>query len=280
MSDTICAATGCGYPTRDHLLCTVCQDTLARDLTDLPDLLADLDLTLAKLGVTNLAKTRTSSRALPYDERASDVAHTTHQAIAEWIDQIIGDTETPPTSEASADWLAARRYRIIDHPKADQACDTFATIRTEILRVTDRPPAKVYAGICGSLTTPTLNPGDGYARGGIGHYRCDEPLYAWPDAPTVRCRGCSTIHDVQTRRDNMLTHLDTMLFTAAEIAGMGTYLGELTGGRERARKLINKWHQRGRLAAHGTNPNGTPTFLFGETMAMIARSQDTQQTAG
>lgn len=258
----LCVVEHCDYPAhKDTQICTICRDKLTRELAELPSLLEDLYVTLSRQTALGRNGSRSASAALPFDPRASMAAEVLRSTLIGWVRELHDQAEYWPidTLHAVAVWLYARRHRLLDHPAVEQACDEIGHACALARRATDRPPVRIYAGRCGYLG-------------------CDEDLMAKPGRDTVRCRRCGTIHDVGARRDRMLAELDSMLLTASEIARIGAYLGELTGGRERARKLINKWYERGRLVAHGLSRDGVPMFLFGEVVGMLARAQHAAQS--
>src|SRR5690606_35487128 len=77
--------------------------------------------------------------------------------------------------------------------------------------LTDRPPDRIFAGICSARHRGT---------------ECDTWLYASPGKPVVTCGTCGTHHDVSERREVLRQAAEDVLATAAEISRAVTWLGQ------------------------------------------------------
>ena len=88
----------------------------------------------------------------------------------------------------------------------------------------------------------------------VGMCDCGQILYAAADRAVVQCKGrprsCGATWDVERSQDILMDHLDGQLVTAAEAAHLGGFL-DTDRTQEQIRKLVNKWAERGQLAAHG-----------------------------
>ena len=266
--------------TRDtHTLCDQCAWQVRRDLDDLPALAKEINTTLTKQARFDNGKSR------PGKNRPLDLARD------EDVDRFLRSWETrtqlirlrdsiPRTIRKWMEATNSRRHelahRISLHEKAAEAYAEITGLAASIRKAIDRPPDLVFAGKCGTIVETDGEPGDGTARGGVGHWRCDKSLYAEPGRPTVRCTRCGATHDVADRRAQLLTELDNQLCTAAEIAKLVVHLGDLGVSRQQTRKLINKWNQRGRLPSYGTHP---PRFRFGDVLALLARHRAKDKAA-
>ncbi len=147
-----------------------------------------------------------------------------------------------------AAWLVDQVDWIRHRPEGSEAMDELADACQVLVRVVDRPADRVIVGQCD----------------------CAAYLYAVRGAAAVRCGTCGVAYDVESSRADLRRHLDERLLTAAEIATMATYLG-LATDRLRCRKLINVWHDRGRILARG-QVGDDPTFRFGEVVARLTRA--------
>lgn len=279
MTAIICAVGGCDYPDPTQRICRIHREQLVRDLAELVDLFAELATTLARLGVIGRNSARTSGSPLPYDPRASAAADRLRGTVLVWAQAINDNGHTLDLDDgpAAAQWLNAHRTRLLDHPQVEVACEQLAAAIARARAVTDRPPDKVYAGVCGAVIAPDpdLEPGDGLARGGVGHYRCDNVLYAWPGTPTVRCRDCGTRHDVNMRRDLMLREIDQMLFTSGDIARLASYFTGLATAR--SAKLIDSWERRNRIQPLAHTRDGQALYRFGEILAKLLATPTRQR---
>ena len=152
----------------------------------------------------------------------------------------------------AADWLASPQWRHVEwlrhRPEAEEAFDELAYACGLLERSVGRPPDRVLVGRCG----------------------CGEYLYALARADQVACRGCGTTYNVEATRQLMRDELDDMLFTAAEIATLAAYLG-LADRRDSARKLINKWSERGLVVIHAYQ--GEAAYRFGEVVDRLVASR-------
>lgn len=271
MNQPTCAVNTCAYPAPNHRLCKIHRSELAKHIAEVPGLLKNLAITFTRQTSMGSGSGRGSDRPLPFDARASAAEAAAGAVLRTWARAVAAGYETPPYDDtyALALWLKARRGRVVEHPSAGVACEQLAAIVARVRRVIDRPPARVYAGVCGATVAPDpdATPGDGLARGGVGHYRCEESLYAELDADTVRCRGCGTEYHVKARQAQMLTHLDSMLFTPADLARLASLF--MTISVARASKLIDSWERRGKLLRIAVDQDGARCYPFGEIRTML-----------
>lgn len=287
--------TGCGRPTRDvRLLCDQCVWEVEQALAEMPALLDELSITLTGLarigqkGGNSKKGTKGKTQPLGYDVRASEMLDDLRVFLSGWVRVIAEDHghDLPTdTLRAMGRWLFARLDLIATHEAAEDIHREITGIAFppylgdgrarpgQAWHPVDRPADRVYAGKCEATVTSDEEPGDGLARGGAGHWRCEADLYARPNSATARCHDCGTEHSLDQRRERLLQELDDKLYTAGEIARLAVYLGEANRGRERTRKLINQWHKRGRLERHTSNEVGEPLFRFGTVLVELAKEE-------
>lgn len=139
------------------------------------------------------------------------------------------------------DWMRHQRF----------AADAFKELRDagdEIRRIVDSPPGQRIAGVC----------------------NCGVTMYARENANAVTCDSCGLDWVVEEAREHLRETLRGYLVTAAEAAWLLAFFG-LTGNRDRSRKTIVMWAQRGRVESHG-EVGGDPAYLFGEILDRATRA--------
>lgn len=281
-------------PTRDvRLLCDQCVWELERCLGRDRDnggahsfdaLVTHLNVTLNKQSKMSSEKSgqhaNAKSHPLLFDIRASDILDTLRITLSGWARVLMEDHQLAPpadTLQAMAAFLHAHLDRIATHEAAGDIHDEIVTVCRRGWQAVDWAADKIWAGRCGARVEPDGEPGDGLARGGVGHWECDEDVYAKPGAVYAICH-CGARHDVKKRREAMLEDINMMLFTGPDIARMASHFTDLDS--ERCRKLIASWAERGRITPHQRNSEGKPMYPFGELLQMLlATPKRTRQAA-
>lgn len=159
---------------------------------------------------------------------------------------------TPPTPlAAELMWLTQCMRNLRRHPAADEHFKDLHDACAELARLVDRPADKELVGMCD----------------------CGKVLYAANGNSVVTCPTptCKLHWNVAESRNILRRSLDGKLVTAAEAARLSGFL-DSDRTQDQIRKLINKWAQRGDLAAHG-EIDGEPTFRFGDVFERLARTQ-------
>lgn len=232
----------------DQTVCGACEAELGRALDAVPAVMADLDDTLSRQTSRTTAG-KPAETPLPYDARASEAGWVLRSALVGWVRQL---QETKPeewpadTAPDMAAWLSARLSRLVRHPAAQEAHGEIVTAVRAAQRVTDRPAERQFAGRCP---------------------QCDEPLYARPGAPQVRCRteGCQAGSvDVDAQRETMLAAIADQLMTATAAADVLTHLAAPLKA-----ELVRQWGSRGRLFAHGHDPAGHPLYRVSDVRDLL-----------
>ncbi len=137
------------------------------------------------------------------------------------------------------DWL---RYRL----EVVQALDELDYAAQLVDRAIDAPAQHWYAGRC--------------LEGG-----CDAELYARHGAQLIRCRDCGTRHDAEERKRWLLEQAEDTLGTAAEISRLVSAMrAELLTSSQ-----VRSMAHRGRIAAHGVDRHGYPTYRVGDVLAVL-----------
>lgn len=280
--------------TNNQTLCPKCLWDVERDLGDMPSLLEQLDITLSRQdrlggaggttdpddpacprcagvgrtehgrcttchGEGNLPATLHIQR-LAFNSNASDVRIDLDATLAGWTHELHQPDEHPvtPTTTGYSRWLLNHRDRIATSEHGPQLRDEISYAVDQVRRAVDRPPSRVYAGPC-------LTPGpDG---------QCREDLYAKLGADTVTCRTCDTTHDLNDRRAWLLAEAEDQLETATHIAQALSTLGQHVNATR-----IRKWAERGRIAPHGVNLRGDPTYRVGDVIDLLAAERERESS--
>lgn len=191
---------------------------------------------------------------LPVDLHASTRAAAAFNTVTTWARAVAEERGTDIPAEpavhpvATAAWFLLERIDWIRHqPFAAEALNELAAAGATIRRVVDAPPEMVIVGVCD----------------------CGAHLYAHQGAATVTCSQCQARWDVETSREALREHLRGYLMTASEAAVFLAFFG-VTGDRNRSRKTIVMWGQRGVIQAHGS-VDGRPTYRFGDIIDRATR---------
>lgn len=138
------------------------------------------------------------------------------------------------------DWIRHQRY-------AAEALEQMRAAGSVIRRIVDSPAARQVVGVCD----------------------CGAHLYAYDGADVVTCEDCTARWDVHKSRETLRESLRDQLTTAAEAAVLLVLFG-LAANRDRCRKTIVMWGQRGRIQQRG-QVDGDPVYRFGEVLDRASR---------
>lgn len=260
----------CGDPT-DGYCCRRCTDRAARYLRYVVDLADEVETTVARLARYATRNGRRAAEAevagpkstgglrptpLPVDLNASARAAAAFNSVTTWARHVEEERggEVPdvpygrhPASVAAA-WLLGQFDWLRHQREAEEAFTELMAAGAAIRRVVDAPPEQMVVGVCD----------------------CGTHLYARQGASTVVCPDCSARWDVEASREGLREALRGYLVTAAEAAVFLAFFG-MTGDRNRSRKTIVMWAQRGLIEAHG-QVDGGPAYLFGEVLDRATRT--------
>lgn len=253
-----CPAEHCDRPAPGNAtICGACTADLERALQQVPELAAELDVTLSRQhtrtggGTTDIEDDPTPAvlriGTLGYDPRASEAAYILRSALVGWARVLAEQTGAAPPADtlpAIAGWLAGQTGRLARHPAADEAHAEILGAVRQAQHVIDRPADREFAGRC---------PG------------CDTALYARPGAAAVQCRECDAEPvDVEDQLDRMRGAIEDQLFhptgAAAMLARLDISAPEST---------IRRWAKQGRLAPHGTDQRGRRLYRLGDIIDTI-----------
>lgn len=279
MTDTTCVTDGCTRPVDGQAYaCQHCADRCARDLATIADLAdAAHDVATGQTRRGPAVHGAGDSDRLPISLGAMARLDSATTAVTTWARHVAEERGIHPPSaavggrsprsegvrvdqgrsgalsplEAAARWLPAHldwcRHR---REWPELARDIHAAARL-VRSITDRPADRQLVGAC----------------------ECEVTLYARPHARTVTCAGCGREWDVDSSRQALLDHLGDRLLTAAEIAGLAV-VQDPERDRQRVRKLINMWTQRGAakggLDLRGRTTDGDPLYRVREALDRLA----------
>lgn len=259
----------CGRPTRnDAYGCDDCVGELSRTFAEVPFLVEELDVTLTgQRGKRPGAGTR-SGNGLPWNEKASKVAHALHEHLATTVRLCTSQhiAHQSPYHGLPADdpdsmsrWLLWRVDGLAYSPQFADILNRAAALADRVAHVIDRPPDRMFLGMC-DLAKIKL---------------CDGAVYATVGNPVGKCRECGMKYDAEDKRRSLEDALDDKLVTASEIAHLATYLG-VPAKRDTVRKVVNQWHKRKRLlAAGGTDKE--PRFRYGDVAPLLSAAYDRKE---
>lgn len=159
---TFAKCPACAGDQPDGLLCSACTARFRRDLTDLPDLVRELDVVLTRqtqIGSGNGVR-RSAEIPLPYDQNASDVKANLVNTLTTWARELdLGDGNPPtPNIRGYCGWLLHRIERIRMHPAADEITDEIGYSVSIVRKVIDLPAPRVLAGPCPICERPVYGP--------------------------------------------------------------------------------------------------------------------------
>lgn len=248
--------TACRAPVATgHTLCPAHVEDLGAILGRLSTILDDLDVTISRQNRMAVTHTRVKSdeRPLPFAVEASNRHHDLTISIGRWAEafgvvQYGAGLARSGAPRAQARYLVVMLPAIVRHPDAGAMLRDFERLVERAQREIDRPPDLLYVGICS-------------ANG------CTHDIYTDPAQATATCAVCGARHDVAERRAIMLSHVEDVLATAAEIArAVATYGADgdfLTVTR------IRQWKRRGRIVPRGVDKRGDPKYRVGDVLDLV-----------
>lgn len=240
----------CERPVRGAVLCQFCTDEVWKCLTEVPVLLAELEVNATRQSKTapRASGGRSAESPLPYGARASDAAKQLTDTLITWA-RAINPHGAAFTALTAATHLRGNILLVRQHQEAEKIYDQITRARSHAMDVIDRPPDLVPAGRC-----------DAELEDGSS---CPEILYGDPDRASVRCR-CGAEHDMD--RTWMLEAARDQEWTAAEI-------GRVTPGVTGA--MVRRYAQRGLIKSCGDRKIGPnrviPTYRVGDLLDLLTR---------
>jgi hypothetical protein len=260
----------CGRPIHDTAYaCHGCGRTLARALAQAALLAADIETTVARLsrgighgpGLPDEDGWERNADALepiplplyPPAVVGRDAVLTELETWARHVSTQRGLPHPLPGAgqplATLALWLAGQVEWLRYQPEADEAMVGLRDACAQVRHIVDRRPTERIAGPC---------PG------------CGTALYALEEAATVRCEACEADHSVAELRRRLVSHGRDFRVTASEAARLVIVVDPLAN-RDRARKLIWAWADRGHIQADPDGRYELGLILDRWTRALAAR---------
>lgn len=247
MSEQTCRVSTCDRPT-DAFVCGDCGRALEQALSETPWVFDELDTVIAKqnrYGDGQGGHAIGKAQPLPFDVRASDACSGYAALLSSWVKMF--NEENPrwrlprrTTPPALSRWLMCRVNDIRHHEAGGDCVDELTSAFATCRYVIDRPAERKYAGPC----------------------ECGKDLYHRPGATDVTCRECERTYNVGELYEWMRKQVMGRLVTAREGA---TLLSRFD--METAQGTIDKWHERGRIVARGSDKAGRRLYLFDDLLA-------------
>lgn len=252
----------CHQPVHDNAhLCRGCGDKLAKLIGDIPALVTDLIVTYTRQSRSERLVGRSATSPLFWSEPARRALDHLHATLVAWVRLIVAERglEHWPVNVPSAmsGWLLHHIDWIRHHPAATQAFDEIRAAVRDLERVMDTHNERWYAGPCRAEYTTHPDTDDVDAC-------CLVDLYAKPNAPTVECRNCHTIHDVPSRREWLLNAAEDQLAHAELIGRALASMGEAV-----TPAMVRGYALRKRIIGHGLDRQGRELFRVGDVIEVV-----------
>ena len=187
------------------VICGGCHAATRGRLRDVPGLLTELDVTIARLGSAREGKG--AATKLDFDEAASDASLALRTTLHGWARVWWEETPVSPERRPAVDRLMSTArgqaallagQQLASRPWAgDLALELRAAVR-DAWRAVDRPPDVTFIGWCP----------DG----------CGRALYAADGMVQVKCRWCGSQWDVEASRAVMFAAATGAALTKPELA--------------------------------------------------------------
>lgn len=260
---TVCLAPKCDRPTHGAFICVTCFDMLKRDLRGVEDLWAELEITRTRQA--NITRDRVGARSttkpLPWNEHAAQIATELHSTLNAWaldLDQRGGIDDRDPLSLVTTEpadvaaWLLRNITAFQRNEEAGQAVDEIGDAIVRARRAIDLPPDKVFAGPCGARLDDEQD--------------CDEDLYGRPGKLRCWCMSCGAEHDMEKRREWMLSVVEDQVTHSGLLSGLVTSLGVPI-----ASSTIRHYASRGRIKVISTDARRRPMYRIGDVLDVFLK---------
>lgn len=256
----------CGAPTGDDgRLCVTHTDQLRRDLGGIPDLAAELDVTITR---QNRGRPqpggRSAERPLPYNVHTSGVRVDLETTVNAWaldVSRMGEDPRDPLRVHAAHDlpavaaWLVRNLPTLRKHPEAAQAFDELTHAVSAGWRAVDIARDRIVLGACRGEALDE----DGEPTGA----ECEQVVYGDPASDTATCRGCGSVHVIAERREWMLGAVGEHLATSGQLSTLIAHLGRAVG-----RSTIRGWAAAGKLEARAWDRNDRAMYRVADVVAL------------
>ena len=171
-----------------------------------------------------------------------------------WVALMPGPTPHG-AAPALAGWLVGQLNTL---RRQDWAADLLQELRDALnacAHATDRAGAKVFAGMCPTVTMEGS---------------CDTPLYTQPGRPHSHCPKCKAAWDVSDWRERALAAAEFHSGTAAQISRM---LSDPVTREALPQATIRSWANRRKLTSTEQDENGRPLYLVSDVRDLWAATK-------
>lgn len=243
----------CATPSPGLALCAHCATALKIDLVDVPDLLANLDITRSKqdqLISPYDHGPRSAEIPLPYKPHIGEVVWVLHNTLATWVDTITPANSTRAVTQPTPA-LARRLVTHLDNLQrrddAGQALDELTHVIRYARAAIDRPgDQRLILGPCS--TGP-----------------CMATVYGQPGRTLANCPACGAQHNIAYRQNWMRQAAQDHLGSAVEIAGFLRIIGVSCTANQ-----IRSYAARKRLLAAGHRPPASPLYRIRDVLTALS----------
>lgn len=275
-------ASGDGVPT-ETVICKKCTELLAsslsalavgprqrvrvylledggqrREVDHLQGLVADLDDTIARLTSTAVGigvASRSAETPIPYHQAASKLGVQLRRDVLNWAQRFAAANDhlefVAATTQDMARWMAMFPNLLAMHPEAGAMAACLLDRISEVRRMVDRRPDRVYVGPCDGAGADDVK----------GVEPCGSDLLAEPGLSWCRCNVCGREYHVKQRRDWLLASLEDHMGNSAYVSMVVTGLGVKVSA-----STIREWVRRKKLRpaywAPPATPDGKPRPMY------------------
>jgi hypothetical protein len=255
----------CRAVTAGVTLCNDCSVALRVELTDVPSLLADLDITRSRQDQLVAPYDHGAASAetpLPYKPHIAETVWVLHHTLDAWATTlgVARHATRPLTTAQLAVWLLRNMNRVVLCTDAGQLADELTSAIHQARRAIDRPDdRRCFLGPC-STPDPTTG------------LLCQEEVYGLPWNRYATCPTCGARHDIAERQTWLHDVAQDHLGTSVEIAGFLR-----STGMRCTPSMIRNYAARGRLTpAPDTHP---PLYRIRDVLTTLQARYQHQKTS-
>lgn len=258
----------CGRPTiGSATLCRACTADLRTELSALPALVDELEVTLARQAHTGVRNPGAASfgagqaQPLPLDVPAADTLTALRRWALEWLAELAPGRHLPPDGVRGALCaVLAAEPLTRDHPGAPALLEGAQRLRARAVAVIDLPRHEMWLGPCRARLID---------EHGITIGECTGNVRAGVEDTLATCRTCGAQHDALARRRWLLNAAAEALLNATRLGAQLAAYGIGTSARANTR-TVQRLAAAGRLTSPGDDERGHPTYRLGDVLAAIA----------
>ncbi len=263
MTHLACPVSTCDRPRKgSDQICGACGADLRRALEQVPELAAELDVTLSRQTGLTYGSGKSAETPLPYAPQAGIAAGKLRVTLVGWVLVMqeratiyqgpvcercrhlscVGMAEPKDEVGLLALWLLWRFQSLVRHAAAVEICEEIVERVQEARKAIDRRPDTVYAGRCDY---------------------CQTHMYGRVNRAMVICPNpeCAIGVPLVDRRDQLMESMRDYLANSVQLSRLLSYLGRRVPDR-----TIRWWAGKGRIAAHGIDTDGHPMYRLGDVL--------------